>query len=158
MLVGIKSIASIMPRLSDWIPEHKTTGADIESSSLLGPFFSLSPLAPEIARGLFANVEIQSEKPVTPTPIQREARQYHRYLYNICRTIIKSGKHGARGMLDWFSTALSWNKQRRVSEVDPTMVASDGFMYNLVSVLNIFAVPLLSPETHTKVPVLFRPF
>src|SRR2546423_15445766 len=54
-------------------------------------------------------------------------------------------------MLDWFNTALSWNKQRRVSEVDPTMVASDGFMYNLVSVLNIFAVPLLSPETHIKV-------
>lgn len=131
-----------MPELSRWIPAHETNGVDIESSSLLGPFFALSPLAPDIAHELFTKVNTKFDKFITSSSIQKEAREYQHYLYEVCKIIIKSSESGKRGVLDWFSAALSRNKQRRQSRTDLTTVASDGFIYNLVAVLNLFAEPL----------------
>jgi ubiquitin conjugation factor E4 B len=68
---------------------------------------------------------------------------YQGYLFKICSLIIKSGPHGRRGVLDWFSAALTQNEKRKALQVDPALVASDGFMCNIVAVLNQFAEPFV---------------
>ena len=85
------------------------------------------------------------------TSIQEAVRQYQDSLHRIVHFIVKSGNVGRRSVLDWFSAALSTNTKRKALQVDPATVASDGFMYNVVSVLNRFASPFVDVQA-TKVP------
>jgi ubiquitin conjugation factor E4 B len=82
--------------------------------------------------------------------IQEAVRQYQDNLYRIVQFIVKSGNVGRRGVLDWFSAALGTNIKRKALQVDPATVATDGFMYNVVSVLNRFASPFVDIQA-TKV-------
>lgn len=75
--------------------------------------------------------------------LQEAVRQYQDGLYKICQLIVKSGNAGRRGVLDWFSAVLAQNQKRKAMQVDPATVASDGFMYNVVGVLNRFAGPFI---------------
>jgi ubiquitin conjugation factor E4 B len=84
--------------------------------------------------------------------IQDAVRQYQNYLFQICSFIIKSGNTGRRGVLDWFSAVLSQNEKRRALQVDPATVASDGFMCNIVAVLNKFAEPFVDVQGRKVTP------
>ena len=79
--------------------------------------------------------------------VQEALRQYQDYLFKICSFIIKSGAPGRRGVLDWFSAVLAQNVKRKALQVDPDTVASDGFMCNVVAVLNKFAEPFVGIKT-----------
>jgi ubiquitin conjugation factor E4 B len=48
--------------------------------------------------------------------------------------------------LDWFAAALAQNEKRKALQVDPATVASDGFMCNVVAVLNKFAEPFVDVQ------------
>jgi ubiquitin conjugation factor E4 B len=144
-LVQCKPIASIMPDLPNWIPANPTSGATIENSSLLGQFFALSPLAPGVPPKFFKDPKSMNrgDKVSMSNSVQEAVRQYQDSLHKICTFIIKSGNHGRRGVLDWFSAVLAQNQKRKALQVDPTTVATDGFMYNVVGVLNRFAAPFV---------------
>jgi ubiquitin conjugation factor E4 B len=145
LLAQIKPIASIMPQLSNWIPAQHDSGTIIERSSFFGPFFALSPLDSDVSQAFFKDLRSTSagDKQFIPSPIQEALRQYQTYLFEICLGIIKSGDCGRRGVLNWFSNAISQNKTRKAVQVDPAAVASDGFMCNLVGVLNRLAAPFV---------------
>ena len=59
-------------------------------------------------------------------------------------------------MLDWFSAALALNTKRKALQVDPATVASDGFMINLVAVLNKFADPFVDVQAKRVSPLNVR--
>jgi ubiquitin conjugation factor E4 B len=147
LLAQIKPIASIMPDLSNWIPAPTTppSGAVIEEESLLGQLFGLSPLARGVSKSFFRDPKNMSrgDKISMTNSIQDAVRQYQSYLFQICNFIIKSGTRGRRGVLDWFSAVLAQNEKRKALQVDPATVASDGFMCNVVAVLNKFAEPFV---------------
>ena len=150
LLSQIKPIASIMPDLPNWIPAptNPPSGAIIEQSSLLGQFFALSPLAPGVSQAYFRDPKTMSpgDKLSMTNSIQEAVRQYQTYLFQICNFIIKSGNQGRRGVLDWFSAVLAMNEKRRALQVDVALVASDGFMCNVVAVLNKFAEPFVDVQ------------
>lgn len=75
--------------------------------------------------------------------MQEAVRQHQNSLHKICHLIITSSNQGRRGVLDWFSAVLAQNQKRKALQVDPTTVASDGFMVNIVAVLNKFAEPFV---------------
>jgi ubiquitin conjugation factor E4 B len=147
LLVQIKPIAAIMPDVPNWIPTQsgQSSGALIEMSSFLGHFFALSPLAPGVPTKFFKDPKLMTpgDRLSMTNSIQEAVRQYQTNLYTICNLIVRSGNHGRRGVLDWFSAVLSQNQKRKALQVDPTTVASDGFMYNVVAVLNKFAEPFV---------------
>lgn len=146
LLVQCKPIASIMPEMPNWIPVHNTpSGAIIEQQSLLGRFFTLSPLAPGVPKEFFREPKLMSrgDRLSMVTSFQEAVRQYHDALFKICSFIVKSSPQGRRGMLNWFSTVLALNQKRKALQVDPTTVATDGFMHNVVAVLNKFAEPFV---------------
>jgi ubiquitin conjugation factor E4 B len=153
-LTQIKPIAAIMPDLDIWIPGQSTlaisgapppSGALIEEESLLGQFFGLSPLTKGVSTAFFRDPKTMSrgDKLSMTNSIQDAVRQYQTYLFQICSFIIKSGPHGRRGVLDWFAAALAQNEKRKALQVDPAFVASDGFMCNVIAVLNRFAEPFV---------------
>ena len=154
-LVQIKPIAAIMPDLPNWIPAQSTqpSGALIEHSSFLGHFFSLSPLSPGVPAKFFKDPKLMTpgDRLSMTNSVQEAVRQYQNSLHTICNLIVRSGSHGRRGVLDWFSAALSQNQKRKALQVDPTTVASDGFMCNVVAVLNKFAEPFVDLQGK-KVP------
>lgn len=138
-LTRIPQIASIMPNLPNWI-----TGSDatIQQSSLLGQLFAFSPLAHGASdfkdlRSMSDRDKLSREKAV-----QEALRWYQRFLYHICKRIVESGKPGQTAVLDWFSAALSVGK-RTSTNIDSSTVATDGFMYNIVAVLNRFTRQLV---------------
>ena len=95
----------------------------------------------------------QGDKISMVNNIQEAVRQYQDNLHKICTAIIKSGEKGRRAVLDWFAAVLEHNRKRRGLQVDPATVATDGFMYNVVGVLNRFAAPFVD-NNRTKVSIL----
>lgn len=152
-----------MPEMPNWIPAETNppSGAVIEQSSLLGRFFALSPLAPGVPQSFFRDPKLMTpgDRMSMSNSVQDALRQYQDYLFKICSCIIKSGSLGRRGVLDWFSAALSQNEKRKALQVDPATVASDGFMVNIVAVLNKFADPFISITANKAIPlVVFADF
>jgi hypothetical protein len=91
--------------------------------------------------------------------MQEAVRQYQNSLHKICHLIVTSSNNGRRGVLDWFSAVLAQNTKRKALQVDPTTVASDGFMVNVVAVLNKFAEPFVDVrgtrvKPHTNIQIL----
>jgi ubiquitin conjugation factor E4 B len=147
-----------MPDLQNWIPEQTTlSGAIIEQSSLLGHLFALSPLSSGVPQILFKDLPntSQEEQESQLTSIREEIQAYQKQLHTICHAIVCSSDKGRRGVLDWFSAALSRNKKRLATQTDPTTVASDGFMSNMVAVLNHFAKPFLRDNSKVRASKLF---
>jgi ubiquitin conjugation factor E4 B len=123
----------IVPELPSWINiGNPASGATIEQS-FLGHFFILSPLAPGVPNEFFRDLKY----------VQEALRQYQTHLYQMCLAIVKSGREGQRAVLNWFGEVLATNLKRKVPHVDPTTIASDGFMINVVAVLNKFAEPFV---------------
>ena len=147
LLVQIKPIASILPDLPNWIPiqPNDHSGALIEQSSLLGHFFSLSPLSPGVPSKFFKDPKLMTpgDRLSMTNSMQEAVRQYQGSLHRICHLIVTSGNSGRRGVLNWFSAVLGQNHKRKALQVDPTTVASDGFMVNVAAVLNKFAEPFV---------------
>lgn len=135
--------------MPDWIPTRTTpSGAIIEQQSLLGHFFALSPLSPGGVQEFFRDVKHMSraDRESMNKSVQEAVRQYQDRLFRICDLIIRSGPQGRRGVLDWFSAVLAQNTKRKALHVDATTVASDGFMVNVVAVLNKFAEPFVDVQ------------
>jgi ubiquitin conjugation factor E4 B len=164
MLLQTKQIAMIVPDLSSWIPTNPASGATLEKSSFLGPFFALSPLSPGVPKEFFRDPKNMSpaDRQSMAKSMQEALRQYQSQLFRICELIVRSGPGGRRGMLDWFAEVLGTNGKRKALRVDPTTVASDGFMLNVVAVLNKFAEPFIDlqckkvkdPNPHLPYPLL----
>jgi ubiquitin conjugation factor E4 B len=149
LLTQIEPIASIMPDLPNWIPEQKnSSGTIIEQSSLLGHLFALSPLSSGVPQMLFKDLPNMSPgtQASSITSIQSGVQAYQKQLHKICHSIINSGDNGRRRLLDWFSAVLAMNNKRATLGVDPATVASDGFMCNVVAVLNRFSKPFIEPQ------------
>jgi ubiquitin conjugation factor E4 B len=158
LLAKIKLIASIMPDLQNWIPEPTTlSGAIIEQSSLLGHLFALSPLSSGVPQILFKDLPntSQEEQESQLTSIREEIQAYQKQLHTICHAIVCSADKGRRGVLDWFSAVLSRNKKRLATQTDPATVASDGFMCNVVAVLNQFSKPFLRDNSKVGTSTVF---
>ena len=158
MLLQVKQIAMVVPDLSTWMisPRPQTpSGAALEKSSFLGHFFALSPLSPSTPKEFFRDPKHMSpgDRQSMTNSMQEALRQYQANLFRICDLVVRSGTEGKRAVLDWFAEVLATNTKRKAMQVDPTSVASDGFMLNIVAVLNKFAEPFIDIH-YKRVPII----
>jgi ubiquitin conjugation factor E4 B len=117
----------------------------IETKSLLGPFFRLSPMQGEVALNYFASpMTIEKEAVVNAQRALRMTLQTHQDdLFDIANSFIKVHKDSRAKILDWFALTVNANHKRRALQVDPKTVSSDGFMVNVTVILDRLCEPFM---------------
>jgi ubiquitin conjugation factor E4 B len=149
---------SLYPTLLDALTQSsKFLPADVpierfEYESILGPFFSLSPLHPNVALSYFMGSEVQGQSYVTnnQNAVRLTLRTHQDELLEITNRIVKSGKGQRERMLDWFAHVINKNHKRRATWRDDKIISTDGFMVNITTILDRLCEPFMD-HTFSKV-------
>ena len=136
---------------SEWFLPREAEAPQIEKISLLGPFFTISPLQGEVAMNYFSSHSTRDKAYVNNSQRSlRLALQTHQdELFDIANCFIKT-KESRERILDWFALALNKNHKRRAMRGDPKETASDAFMVNITVVLDRLCEPFMD-ATFSKV-------
>ncbi|KAJ5143935.1 uncharacterized protein N7515_002722 [Penicillium bovifimosum] len=118
-----------------------------EKVTLLGPWFSLSPLQAKVTLTYFSSPKTRDQAYISNA--QRSLRMTQQMLssdlFDIINHLIRASKEARDRVLDWFATALNINHKRRAMQVDPNQVSSDGFMFNITTCLDQLCEPFMDP-------------
>ena len=125
---------------------------NIEKDTLLGPFFRISPLQPEVTRTYFVGPRTMDKGHVkgAQSALQATLGAHQSDLRGITNAFIRASTDTRNKTLDWFAYAMNANHKRRAMQVDPRDVASDGFMMNVTVILDFLCEPFLD-TTFSKV-------
>ena len=125
---------------------------DIETKTLLGPFFRLSPMQAEVALNYFASPETINRDAITicQKALRMTLQTHQDDLFDIADCFIKKSKDAREKMLDWFALTVNANHKRRALQVDAKTVSSDGFMVNITIILDRLCEPFMD-ATFSKI-------
>lgn len=125
---------------------------NIERMTLLGPFFRISPLQPEVTKEFFSNPKTMDKRHVqnSQDALRLTLQAHQRDLLDIANHFVRAGEVSRNKTLDWFAYIMNTNHKRRALRVDPKEVASDGFMMNVTVVLDGLCEPFMD-TTFSKV-------
>lgn len=116
-----------------------------EVSTLLGPWFRLSPLQSEITKEYFSSPKTRDQNFIVSS--QRALRMTQQMqssdLLDIVNHLIRASKETREKVLDWFATSVNINHKRRAMQVDHRIVSSDGFMFNITTCLDQLCEPFM---------------
>jgi ubiquitin conjugation factor E4 B len=123
-----------------------------EQATLLGPWFSLSPLQASVITTYFSSPKTRNQGFILNS--QRSLRMTQQMLssdlLDVINHLIRASKDARERVLDWFAAALDLNHKRRALQVDPKTVSSDGFMFNITTCLDQLCEPFMD-ASFTKV-------
>lgn len=124
---------------------------NIETATLLGPFFRLSPMQGEVALNYFSSPTTRDKGYIINSQRSlRLALQTHQdELFDIANCFIKV-KDAREKILDWFALTVNANHKRRAMQVNPKTVSSDAFMVNITVILDKLCEPFMD-ATFSKV-------
>ncbi|KAI8381300.1 ubiquitin elongating factor core-domain-containing protein [Radiomyces spectabilis] len=147
LLCENKSVAAALPSMPRFDPADATP-RNLEDVSLLGPFYKLSGYpdsAPKVAERSFQNSETRNDADIefSKTGLRGSVNNLQRSLFGMTNNIVRSSPKAREHMLSYFAHILRLNDKRAQMQVDPTTVASDGFMHNITAVLLDFCEPFL---------------
>lgn len=140
LVTGVRPVADQLVAQPQWIPGEITQagGLEVVGLSFLGPFLSPS-VFPEEDPGVAD--QYFSEEPITTHHVKTACSALQPSL-EILRTqlhqlfhLVLANKSSRMLCLDWVSTALARNFKRQQLQANERLVAGDGFMLNLVTVL-----------------------
>ncbi|OQO02794.1 hypothetical protein B0A48_11077 [Cryoendolithus antarcticus] len=139
------------PRIVEAITESPSflpegiAAQDIETASLLGPFFRLSPMQQEVASNYFSAPKTRDRGFITNAQdaIRLTLRTYQLDLFQIANTIIRAGTAPRERLLNWFALCVNKNHKKRAMRVDHKIVSSDGFMVNVTNTLDQLCDPFM---------------
>ncbi|KAF2673723.1 hypothetical protein BT63DRAFT_164863 [Microthyrium microscopicum] len=117
---------------------------DIETQTLLGPFFALSPINGAVAESYFRGAQAQGDGFVAnnQNSVRLTLRTHQDELLSITNCLVKKAK-AREPLLDWFAMIVNKNHKRRATYVDQKIVSSDGFMINVTSILDRLCEPFM---------------
>lgn len=117
----------------------------IERTSILGPFFRISPLQPEVTKEYFkAPRSLDKRLIATSQEALRLTLQSHqRDLLEIINIFVRAGNTARSKTLDWFAYIVNSNHKRRALRPDPKLLSSDGFLMNVTVVLDGLCTPFV---------------
>lgn len=139
------------PKLADaitqsplFLPEGVAT-QEIETKTLLGPFFRLSPMQQEVANNYFSAPKTRDRGFIAnaQNAVRMTLRTHQGDLFQIADTIIRTGPTPRGKMLDWFALCVNKNHKKRAMRVDFKTVSSDGFMVNVTNILDQLCEPFM---------------
>ncbi|KAI4229400.1 MAG: hypothetical protein L6R36_000941 [Xanthoria steineri] len=124
------------------------SASELEVTTLLGPFFAISPLQADITSQYFSSPKTRDRVFITNS--QRSLRMslttHQQDLLDIVNQIIRSDKGARDRMLDWFALCVNKNHKRRALQVDKKLVSSDGFMINVTVCLDQLCEPFMDAQ------------
>jgi ubiquitin conjugation factor E4 B len=129
-----------------------TSAPGIEKHTILGPFFRISPLQPEVTREYFAGPKTMDRRHIhTSQEALRLTLQAHqRDLLDIINRFVRASPESRNKILDWFAYIVNSNHMRRALRPDATQLSSDGFLMNITVVLDGLCEPFMD-ATFSKV-------
>ena len=144
-------LVDALTQSSKFLPED-CEAPEIETHTLLGPFFRISPLTADVALGYFTGFRVRDDNFVrTSQHSLRMILQTHQDdLIDITDKIVRSAKAPRERMLDWFAFIVNKNHKRRATYVDEKAVSSDGFMINVTAILDRLSEPIVE-STFSKI-------
>jgi ubiquitin conjugation factor E4 B len=149
-LIRFPPLVTALVQSETFLPANIEAQA-IETDSLLGPFFRLSPMQGEVAvnyfsgaaggdKGLIANAQ---------RALRMTLQSHQDELFDIANTFIKN-RDSRESMLNWFALTVNKNHKRRALQVDHKTVSSDGFMVNVTVILDRLCEPFMD-ATFSKI-------
>lgn len=142
-LVRHGSIAAAITE-SDFF-NHSKDPAQFEKVTLLGPWFRLSPLQANVTMTYFSSPKTRDQGYIANA--QRSLRMTQQLissdLLDVINHLIRASKEARDRVLDWFAAAMNINHKRRAMQVDPELVSSDGFMFNITTCLDQLCEPFM---------------
>lgn len=128
-----------------------TEAQDIEMTTILGPFFRISPMQQEVANNYFtAGTKDKGFIANAQNAIRMTLRTHQQQLFEIANGIVRTGPAQRERMLNWFALCVNKNHKKRAMRVDYKTVSSDGFMVNVTNTLDRLCEPFLD-STFSKV-------
>lgn len=146
----MKALRSLVrfPRLAAAITESPLFNAVVpaqmlETSTLLGPWFRLSPLQRAVTLSYFSSPKTRDPGYIINSQrSMRMMQQMHSSdLLDIINHMIRSTKSARDHVLDWFAMIVNLNHKRRAMHVEPNTVSSDGFLFNVTTCLDQLCEP-----------------
>ena len=124
----------------------------VEKNTLLGPFFRISPLQPEVTTVYFAGPRTMDQNRIqtSQSALQMTLGAHQSDLGTIINAFIRASPKARNKVLDWFAYIMNVNHKRRAMQVDYREVASDGFMINVTVILDMLCEPFMD-STYSKV-------
>ncbi|KAK4245328.1 ubiquitin elongating factor core-domain-containing protein [Corynascus novoguineensis] len=124
----------------------------IEKNTILGPFFRISPLQPEVTTVYFAGPRTMDKGRIqtSQSALQMTLGAHQTDLKTIVNAFIRASPQARNKTLDWFAYIMNANHKRRALQVDPREVSSDGFMINVTVILDTLCEPFMD-STFSKV-------
>ncbi|OAX85301.1 hypothetical protein ACJ72_00331 [Emergomyces africanus] len=117
----------------------------LETATLLGPWFRLSPLHRDVPLNYFSSPKTRDQGFILNS--QRAVRMMQQLLnsdlLDIINQLIRASKSAREHVLDWFAASVNLNHKRRALQVDPKTVSSDGFMFNITTCLDQLCEPFM---------------
>lgn len=129
-----------------------TSAATLETETLLGPFFQISPLQSEVTTTYFSSPKTRDRGFISNSQnsLRLTLQTHQTDLLDIANHIIKTGKEPRERLLDWFALCVNMNHKRRAMQVDKATVSSDGFMINITVCLDQLCEPFMD-ATFSKI-------
>ena len=130
---------------SDMFAPSNIAAQDIETKTLLGPFFRISPLQGEVALNYFSSPKTRDRGSIVTSQnaLRLTSQQHQNELFDIIDRFIKSSKDSRERTLDWFALCVNKNHKRRAMRPDPRFISSDGLMVNVTVVLDMLCEPFM---------------
>lgn len=144
LLAALSQSTLFLP--SEVQPQH------IETRTLLGPFFRLSPMQGEVALNYFSSPTTRDKGYIANSQkaLRMTLQTHQDELFDIANCFIKSSKESRERMLDWLALTVNTNHKRRALQVDGKTVSSDGFMVNITVILDRLCEPFMD-ATFSKI-------
>ncbi|KAM3074745.1 Ubiquitin conjugation factor E4, variant 2 [Clarireedia jacksonii] len=125
---------------------------NIEKYTLLGPFFRISPLQPEVTKEYFNAPKTMDQRHITTSQdaLRLTLQAHQKDLLDIINHFVRASPVAKNKTLDWFAYIVNQNHKRRAIQVDPKEVSTDGFMLNVTVVLDGLCEPFMD-TTFSKI-------
>ncbi|KAI4456816.1 ubiquitination factor e4 [Holotrichia oblita] len=138
---GSRPICTLITQQVQFQPEICTqaNGRELTRTSYLGPFLSVSVFAedePKVAEKFFSG-NSTSDKSLNQT-LQQELENSRNALHKVFHNILANSS-SRDSMLKYMSILLKNNEKRAQLQMEERVLAGDGFMLNLLSVLQMLA-------------------
>ncbi|GIZ44558.1 hypothetical protein CKM354_000775300 [Cercospora kikuchii] len=126
-----------------WAPDVEAQ--EIESKTILGPFFRLSPMQQAAASSYFSAPKTRDKAFIAnaQSATRMTLKTHQEQLFLIADGIVKAGPATRGRILDWFAMCVNKNHHKRAMRVDYKRVSSDGFMVNVTAVLDRLCSPFI---------------
>ncbi|KAI9754266.1 MAG: hypothetical protein M4579_004797 [Chaenotheca gracillima] len=143
-VVRYPALVNAIAQSSLFLPEN-VAPQDLESTTLLGPFFRISPLQGAVTANYFPSPKTADKRHVVSSQgaLRMTLRTHQTDLLDITNHIIRASKESRDRMLDWFALVINANHKRRAIQVDNETVSSDGFMVNVTVCLDQLCEPFM---------------